>query len=74
MLVAVLYTGQVRTMNNTINYIQNVVRNKDTHLFGVIQADDGNFEHYSSLLREKINDNVQNCNRTLKERKQVFSI
>jgi len=59
MLVAVLYTGQVRTMNNTINYIQNVVRNKDSHLFGVIQADDGNFEHYSSLLRDKIHDNVK---------------
>jgi hypothetical protein len=59
MLVAVLYTGQVRTMNNTINYIQNVVRNKDSHLFGVIQADDGNFEHYSSLIHEKINDSVK---------------
>ena len=59
MLVAVLYTGQVRTINNTINYIQNVVRNKDSHLFGVIQADDGNFEHYSSLLHDKINDNVK---------------
>ena len=53
-MLAIIYTGEVRTIEKTIDYfLKNVVSEK-THVFAVLQG-----EHYDSFVRQKLGDKLK---------------
>jgi hypothetical protein len=58
MKIAILYTGEVRTLMNTIDlFKQNVVLNENYHVFPVIQTNEENT--IELFMKEKLGDNMK---------------
>uniref|UniRef100_A0A6C0ARQ2 Uncharacterized protein n=1 Tax=viral metagenome TaxID=1070528 RepID=A0A6C0ARQ2_9ZZZZ len=56
--VAIIYTGETRTIETTIQYFKNnVLLNSNYHVFGVVQSD--NIEHHNHIIRETIGYNLK---------------
>lgn len=57
MKIAVLYTGAVRTVKDTIDsFVLNLLHN-DVHVFATVQSDDT--EYFTQLLQEKMGDHLK---------------
>jgi hypothetical protein len=57
--VAVIYTGETRTIETTINYLKsNVLINNNYHVFAVIQTD--NTDYYNKVITETLGSNLKN--------------
>jgi hypothetical protein len=61
MRIAVIYTGEVRTIETTIDkFKENVILNDDIDVFAILQSD--NQQYYENLLKSKIGNNLKYCN------------
>jgi hypothetical protein len=57
--VAIIYTGETRTIETTIaHFKKNVLLNSNYHVFSVIQSD--NIDHYNNIIREVLGENLKN--------------
>jgi hypothetical protein len=58
MLVAIIYTGEARTIESTIQlFKQNVVLNDNYHVYGVVQSSQ---DQHETIIRETLGDNIKN--------------
>ncbi len=58
MRVAIMYTGEVRTLERTIEiFKKNVLLNENYHVFAVLQGD--NHEHITNIVRSNMGDNLK---------------
>jgi hypothetical protein len=56
--VAIIYTGLVRTIEKTMQYLrQNVLLDENRHVFAVLQSD--NIEYYDKFAKESIGENLK---------------
>ena len=61
MKIAVLYTGEVRTIETTIDkFKENVLLNDHMHVFAILQSDKQTY--YENLIKSKIKDNLKYIN------------
>jgi len=58
MLIGVLYTGEFRTCKNTIPFMkQNILLNKDVHVFATVQSDDN--QYCKTFIMNNMGDNLK---------------
>ena len=61
MRIAVIYTGEVRTIETSIDkFKENVLLNDGMHVFAILQSD--NQTYYENLIKSKIGDNLKYIN------------
>ena len=61
MKIAVIYTGEVRTIETAIDkFKENVLLNDDIHVFAILQSD--NQQYYENLINSKIGNNLKYVN------------
>lgn len=66
MNIAIIYTGEVRTLEKTLPYLkQNVILNENVHVFATIQTHE--FEKYKKILEDKLGQNIKSINRFVKD-------
>jgi hypothetical protein len=57
--IAIIYTGEIRTCNSTIQlFKKNVILNENYHVFSVIQITD-NVDYYTNLIEKTLKDNLK---------------
>ena len=60
--IAVIYTGELRTIETTIDlFKKNVLKNEDYHVFALLQEQD-NYLQYESFIKEKLGSNLKTIN------------
>lgn len=60
MLVAVIYTGEIRTMEKTIEYFKkNILLNDNVHIFSVLQSNDIDTNKYEKYINDVIGNNLK---------------
>lgn len=65
MNVAIIYTGEIRTLEKTLPYLKrNVILNKNVHLFATIQTNE--FEKYKKILENELGENIKSIVRFIK--------
>ena len=56
--VAIIYTGETRTIETTIQHFKkNVLINNNYHVFAIVQSD--NSDHHNHIIKETIGDNLK---------------
>ena len=56
--VAIIYTGETRTIETTLaDFKNNVLLNNNYHVFGVVQSD--NIEHHNHIIRDILGENLK---------------
>ena len=59
--IAIIYTGEVRTIEKTIQYFkENVIINDNCHVFAVLQT--SNIEYFDNLVKNNIGENLKSIN------------
>ena len=59
--VAIIYTGEARTIETTINFFKNnVILNDNYHVFAVIQSN--NIELHNNIIKDTIGENLKSLN------------
>jgi hypothetical protein len=59
--IAIIYTGEVRTIEKAIQYFkENVIINDNYHVFAVLQTN--NIEYFDNLVKNNIGDNLKSIN------------
>ena len=59
MKIAILYTGETRTIDSTIQLFKNnVLLNNNYHVFAVLQSN--NIDLHDKIIKETIGDNIKN--------------
>lgn len=57
--IAVIYTGELRTIESTIQlFKKNVLKNNDFHVFAVLQSND-NKDYYETFIKDILKDNIK---------------
>jgi len=57
--IAIIYTGEIRTCNSTIQFFKkNVLLNEHYHVFSVIQTTN-EIDYYKKFIEETLNDNLK---------------
>jgi hypothetical protein len=59
--IAVIYTGEVRTIEKTIQYFkENVIINDNYHVFAILQTN--NIEYFDNFVKNNIGENLKSIN------------
>lgn len=59
--IAIIYTGEVRTIEKTIKYFkENVIINDNYHVFAVLQTN--NIEYFDNFVKNNIGENLKSIN------------
>ena len=59
--IAIIYTGEVRTIEKTIQYFkENVIINENYHVFAVLQTN--NIDYFDSFIKNNIGENLKSIN------------
>jgi len=59
--IAIIYTGEVRTIEKTMQYFkENVIINDNYHVFAVLQTN--NIEYFDSFVKNNIGENLKSIN------------
>lgn len=56
--IAIIYTGEVRTIEKTIKYFkQNVLLNENVHVFAVLQSN--NIDYFEKIVKDQVENNLK---------------
>ena len=59
--IAIIYTGEVRTIEKAIQYFkENVIINDNYHVFALLQTN--NIEYFDNLVKNNLGDNLKSIN------------